>query len=217
MPRMQRGFSLVELLAVIGVLSALAAMLLPSVEASIESARQVACLNAQRQVGSAFQCYANDYRNHLIPQWRGITPALYPSWYAQAQAYLGGTELFYACSTPKDAATHACRGMYYGYNYRNLGMVTVGVASIVRLSQVAHPEATICIADSRGDADGWNSQFIENLYYYPSIAYGVSIGTWCAMTDDRHAGNTGILYVDGHGGMVPWDTVNRSGALWDRR
>ena len=54
------GFTLTELLVVIGIVSVLAALLLPALEKSIDEARNVACKNAIRQIGLANECYLGD-------------------------------------------------------------------------------------------------------------------------------------------------------------
>ena len=65
-PPCKHGFSLVELLAVLVCVSILAALLLPSVEASLEQARRVECLNEKRQIGLAISAFVNDH-NGIIP------------------------------------------------------------------------------------------------------------------------------------------------------
>ena len=64
------GFSLVELLVVIGVMALLIALLLPALRMARESANRVKCAAQLRQIGYGFQMYANANRGWL-PAWAG--------------------------------------------------------------------------------------------------------------------------------------------------
>ena len=60
--RGNRGFTLLELLVVVGVMSLLIALLLPALSRARESARRIACSSNLRQLGWAFLAYAQDSR-----------------------------------------------------------------------------------------------------------------------------------------------------------
>ena len=67
------GFTLVELLVVIGIIAVLVGILLPVLGGARKKARQIKCLSNIRQLGIANQMYMNEFQDWNIPYGWGWT------------------------------------------------------------------------------------------------------------------------------------------------
>lgn len=67
--RHRRGFSLVELLVVIGIIVILIAILLPSLIRARQAANEIKCESNLRQLMTGFVMFANEHKNRLPGGW----------------------------------------------------------------------------------------------------------------------------------------------------
>ncbi|MEM6315453.1 MAG: prepilin-type N-terminal cleavage/methylation domain-containing protein [Planctomycetota bacterium] len=87
--RNRHGFTLVELLVVIGIIALLISILLPSLQRARQSAVNIQCLAQQREIGTFFLLYAGEYDQTLPFSRKGSTET-HPEAAIQA-AYPNGT------------------------------------------------------------------------------------------------------------------------------
>ena len=93
--RRHRGFTIIELLAVLGIIAVLLALLIPTIVETRERARQVQCTNNLKQIALSLRSYLTCYEmlpaGATIPQGRsdgGGPPGDPMSWMAQILPYL---------------------------------------------------------------------------------------------------------------------------------
>lgn len=80
MKQKQRGFTLVELLVVIGIISVLIGILLPALGRAREAAKTAQCLSNLRQIGASVMNYGAQNRGYVVPA--GYSDGYLQKWFA---------------------------------------------------------------------------------------------------------------------------------------
>ncbi len=194
------GFTLIELLVVVAIIAVLVSILLPALSQARETAKTASCASNQRQLGLAFQTYANEY-NGWLPycydwtpgetnrMWRIILPRL----------YFGGVgpenlPVFHCPSETRSLAFD------YGMNAYINNIESAWSPILARLDLLPDHTRTVLLADNQ-------PYTLENSTVVPWLWPGSG-----SQINPRHAGKANLLFCDGHAASymgyplnVPWE------------
>ena len=137
------GFTLVEMLVVIAIISILAAMLMPALTSSLHIARDTACGNNLRQIGIALAHYSTDFYGYYpalddpaVQYW----PKKLAPYVSRGVEYPPYSNLFFCPSE----SNHHPNIIDYGGNFRS------AISNpAVRISRYVSPSKVIAVADAR--------------------------------------------------------------------
>jgi hypothetical protein len=213
-----KSFTLIELLIVIAIIAILAAMLLPALNKAREKAKEIACLNNQKQVGTSFRFYLDENNDMFLYRSQGtyFTASGTIYWGQVLQQHIAGAPSvtwgknpYFFCPSlqRRDIAplTSDWRNNTYGMFYPNLN----GDNS-TSLPGKYFVKAT----------PGWaiNYKSVKSASSFPFIActaaatgygvYQVNIQSSYNIID-IHSKKSNIAFLDGHAsGMQPRELMN---------
>lgn len=196
--RVVQAFSLIELIAIVGIVIVLTALAFPLVTKARGAAQAIRCTANLKQIGGGLQSYINDHDGRLIPG------AMLPDgwyWFHALEEYLGGTEVDRLSSArPKwqlcpsqNVPVKSYVTVGYGWNHSYFGLSSfddpVGKGYNSRLAEVTHPSQTVIVGDSVDvDVDPTSAGNFRYRYLYPQSG----------LRARRHGGKGNYLMLDGH-------------------
>ncbi|HLK56752.1 MAG TPA: prepilin-type N-terminal cleavage/methylation domain-containing protein [Chthonomonadaceae bacterium] len=225
-PRQNQGFTLIELLVVIAIIAILAAILFPVFAQAREKARQTSCLSNEKQLGTAFLMYVQDYDETfplrtpgpgLERTWITQPPDATPGdiqlrsayWIASTSAYIKNNQVWRCPSTLNATFIPTPPGTtinYWSYDYNSLlGAYT--------LAGVTQPVGVPLIWEGYGKVASAvfsiNNPFETDNLPWPAVYQdpnGVCTSTFSVFTFGRdwrvHTDGSNFAYVDGHAKYV---------------
>ncbi len=202
----RHGFTLVELLVVVAIISVLMALLVPALSAAKDMANRSTCANNLKQIGLASMMYGDDYKGIVLPG------CLQPT----SMVFKETPRLLYENGYLKDYGVFRCPTCTFGpstyYAYTNLSEYRYGGYGAnlkhihldcnwgtqpLMISRLKRPASLISFAESAGGRSdsGYLWVFCPDCGPVPS--------SWCYVTypqalSERHQGNNNTLYVDSH-------------------
>jgi prepilin-type N-terminal cleavage/methylation domain-containing protein len=211
------GFTLVELLTVIAVIAILAGLLLPVLSRSKENGHRIQCLTNQKQLGLAWQMYADDSHGLMVSNdWSyaagGVTESPSNSW------VLGNAVLDTNPATitsgmiypyVKNIRTYRCPvdldvvlgskfpawrsyslSCYLGGPPEDVGL---GANPLHRINQISKPSATLLFTEEDGST-------IDDGHFL----YSATVNHWLNIPSWRHQNGDTIAFADGHNEYWKW-------------
>lgn len=161
-PRKAVGFTLVELLVVIGIIAMLIAILMPALSKAREQAKTVQCLSQLRQIGITANSYVAENKGVLFPCYysqNNVPPGITPPTTASLQdillAYLKiraeYSQVIWTCPNAIPGTlmqypqTYGCNETT---NPRYEWVLNVGFPTLIPITKVRRPSEVVMVADA---------------------------------------------------------------------
>jgi prepilin-type processing-associated H-X9-DG protein len=228
MRRCRYGFTLTELLTVLGTIGLLAALLLPVLSQARAAAYRAPCTANLHELSRAFAAYFEDNDQFFPPCNLGTIQSLADLdsfWFRQIGPYLKSQAVFHCPADNVQNARRALSGalprawdqpglpaLSYGANW---DMMTAAVWGVPQANTAAlpNPALTLLVADC-SEPWAYGPVYVDDqgvrwshIAYAngPPVAWAATVfhGGRSGMGHERHEAGSNIAYFDGHVGYLP--------------
>lgn len=204
----RRAFTLIELLVVIAIIAILAAILFPVFAKAREAARQSACLNNSKQMGTGLMMYVQDY-DETFPAnpyaadasgqyWSTLPAAAVLGWMDVIQPYVKNLKVGVCPSDPGPPWSGSPYAISYAMNSRINQSVTM--ASLTSPAQII----LVCEASTAQDPHSRPYGDLDMCYELNNGPVGQRDKTW-GFNLTRHNGGANYTLADGHAKLYRQD------------
>jgi prepilin-type N-terminal cleavage/methylation domain-containing protein/prepilin-type processing-associated H-X9-DG protein len=205
-PPVESAFTLMEVLIVMAIIALLAAILVPSLNSALESAKATKDLSNLRQIGALMQSYLND-KDQVLPAtatWPGTTatPVLYPK-------YVGTRRIFQSPFDKRPNLETDLAPVSYSIN-TNMYAASPGISGNVL--KIVSPASTFFMAPTYTGNPGSASSWAGTATSAPDLPVGAPAET----TGTHRSGQKiNVLFCDWHTETVTFGPAATAGTFQD--